>query len=242
MTVSDSTQRTVEVAGVYNLRDLGGLVGLGGRLVRRGRVYRSDFPGFSLDDEAVTKLGLRSVVDLRHHGEVDSECPPWAAYGVEHAVWTLAAGKTDSWHARYPAYLTHRPDTVVGAVRTVVNPASQPVLFHCAAGKDRTGVVAALVLSILGVAADDIVADYLITDEVVVSILARLRTVAPYAEMLAGDTDDDQRPQAGAMASFLEWLAERGGADAWLLDHGVPADELDTARATLLEAPDTQEA
>ena len=78
----------------------------------------------------------------------------------------VAVGES-SWYARYQSYLAHRPETVVAAVRHVLDPASHPVLFHCAAGKDRTGVVAALVLAVLGVHDEQIVADYVLSDAAV---------------------------------------------------------------------------
>ena len=236
-TVLTATSRVRVVDGAHNLRDLGGLATLDGRRVRRGRVFRGDYPGFAhADPDAYAELGLRTVVDLRRGTEAAVECVDWAALGVAHRRWPLTAGREDSWHARYPAYLSRRPETVVGAVREAMRPAGHPVLFHCAAGKDRTGVVAALLLALLGVAEEDIVADYLLSAASVGPVLARLTTMDLYAAMLADSGVDDQAPRAEYLRSLLTWLADEGGAEAWLVRHGVPTEEIVAFRAALLEA------
>lgn len=227
--------RAIVARGSFNLRDLGGLPTPGG-VVRRGMLYRSDFPGFAVSDpETLARLGLRTVVDLRRSAEIEFECVPWADSGIDHLVCALSAGRESSWHAKYPAYLTHRPEAVVDAVRTLMRDRARPALFHCAAGKDRTGVVAALLLDVLGVEDATIVADYVLTDHALADILARLRQAGPYVRMLADSTDEDQRPLAEAMQSFLDWLHQHGGAAAWLATHGVPAREIETFRAELIE-------
>lgn len=228
--------RAIVVEGSFNLRDLGGLPVPDGRVVRRGRIFRSDYPGFAtVAPEVVHDLGLRTVLDLRRPAEVEYECVAWGDLGVDHVVSPLSAGSKSSWHATYAAYLTHRPDRVVTAVRTVIDGAGQPVLFHCAAGMDRTGVVAALALALLGVADEQIIADYVLTDGAVPDILARLRTAGPYAALLADSSDEDQRPSAEAMAAFLDWLRAQGGAEQWLVAHGLPADEIAAYRTEMVE-------
>lgn len=221
----------------HNLRDLGGLTTRSGRRVRRGRVFRSDYPRFVEHDEgaAVRILGLRSVVDLRRAGEVEVECVDWESLGVAYRRWPLSAGGESSWHARYPAYLEHRPETVVGAVRAVMRPDRHGVLFHCAAGKDRTGVVAALLLSLLGVADDEIVADHVLSAGSVEAVLARLAGMETYAAMLAGSSVADQQPRAEHLQALLDWLAERGGVEVWLTDHGALPSEISAFRTAMLE-------
>jgi protein tyrosine/serine phosphatase len=226
----------LELAGSHNVRDLGGLRTTDGREVRRGQVFRSDYPAFAdvEDGAAVRELGLRTVVDLRRGAEAGFECVSWDDHGVRYHRCPLTAGGETSWHARYHSYLTHRPETAVEAVRQVTEPATHPVLFHCAAGKDRTGVVAALVLSVLGVDAEQIVADYVLTEAGLERILARLSGSGPYAAMLAG-ADRDQRPRAEHMQGFLEWVEERGGTESWLVDHGLPLSHLERFRREMLD-------
>lgn len=229
-------KRVRVVDGSHNVRDLGGLVARDGRRIRTGRVFRSDYPAFlgtgpRADEPA---MEVATVVDLRRATEATVECVDWAARGVAYRRWPLTAGDEDSWHARYTAYLTRRPETVVGAVREAMRPEGHPVLFHCAAGKDRTGVVAALLLSVLGVAEDDIVEDYLLSAESVELVIARLVRMDVYAAMLADSSIDDQMPRAEHILGLLTWLDERGGVEAWLLEGGVSADEIAAFREAML--------
>ncbi|WP_182378274.1 tyrosine-protein phosphatase [Nocardioides sp. WS12] len=228
--------RVLSLEGAHNLRDLGGMSTVSGQIVRPGRIFRSDYPLFAdLDPGGMTGLGLRSVVDLRRGSEASRECVDWAGHGVAYHRWPLTAGAADSWHARYPAYLTERPETVVGAVREVMRPAGHAVLFHCAAGKDRTGVLAALLLSVLDVPEASIIEDYVLSASSVEPVLTRLLGIDLYADMLAGGAPGDQDPRPEHMAGFLSWLAEAGGAAAWLARHGVQESELAAFRAAMLE-------
>ena len=231
------TSRSHVLEGSYNVRDLGGLVTRDGKYVRKGLMLRSDYPAFAeVDISTVSKLGLRTVVDLRGGSEVEYERVAWEKdHGVEYQRSSIIANVESSWHASYPSYLTRRPETVVAAVRRVLDPSSQPVLFHCAAGKDRTGVVAALVLSVLGVPDEEIVADYVLSEASVASVLARLGDAPPYRTRLASTTVEDQLPRAEVMTEFLAALGELGGAENWLLAHGMTAEEIGAAREAVLE-------
>jgi protein tyrosine/serine phosphatase len=226
------SSRVRTLAGSHNVRDLGGIATADGRVVREGLVFRSDYPAFADDGtgDAVRSLGLRAVVDLRRGNEAAAETVTWHDHGVTYYRHPLVGGDRTSWHARYRSYLTTRPDSVVDAVRHLLDPANHPVLFHCAAGKDRTGVVAAMLLSVLGIEDDEIVADYLLSDEAVAPILDRLTSTPLYRRMLAGTTVEEQRPTAEAMRDFLRDL----DAERWLRDHGLTSDELGTGRQALL--------
>lgn len=232
---SQADPRILTLGGAHNLRDLGGLRTVEERRIRTGRVFRSDYPLFAEKDAEVARhLGLRTVVDLRRGTEAALECPDWSSHGIAHERWPLTAGRESSWHAGYSSYLIHRPESVVGAVRAVMQPTRHAVLFHCAAGKDRTGAVAALLLSVLGVSPDDIVADYVLSAASVRPVLARLVEIDLYKQMLAGSSEHDQTPRAEQMESLLSWLEASGGAEAWLTANGVPSDELTAFRTAML--------
>jgi protein-tyrosine phosphatase len=233
------TSRHRDLPGSFNVRDLGGLPTVDGARLRPGLMFRSDYPAFADQDEgrAVKELGIRTVVDLRGGAEAAHELVVWEALGVSYQRSPIIADIASSWHASYPSYLTRRPETVLDAVRRVLDPESQPVLFHCAAGKDRTGVVAALVLSVLGVADDDIVADYVLSEPSVRHVLARLADAAPYRERLMATTVAEQLPRAEVMREFLASVDELGGAEQWLLDHGFAPAEVSAARRVCLEPP-----
>ncbi len=228
------------VRGSHNLRDLGGLRTADDQEVRRGRLFRSDYPAFvDTDVEAAAALSLQTIVDLRREDEADFELVSWVNHDVSHHLIPLSAGADSAWHADYHAYLEVRPDRVVDAVRVLMSAAHQPALFHCAAGKDRTGLIAALLLGVLGVDDEQIVADYVLTADAVVPIMSRLMLVGPYAELLADSDITTQTPVPETMQGLLGWLAARGGPTSWLLDHGITAVEIAAFRETMLLTRDS---
>jgi protein tyrosine/serine phosphatase len=131
----------------------------------------------------------------------------------------------------YLAYLADRPDSVVNALRVI---AQGPSIVHCAAGKDRTGVVIALALDTLGVPRDHIVADYTATGDRLEAILARLRSSPTYAQDLDSRPADSHMPHPSTMEKFLTILDERdGGPLGWLRHHGWTDDDTAALRAAL---------
>ena len=120
----------------------------------------------------------------------------------------------------YLRYLRDRPDSIVGALEDIAG-ADGAVLVHCAAGKDRTGVVVALALAAAGVSREAIVADYVRTGERIGEIMAQLRASPTYRDDLAPYTDESRKPDGAVMERVFEVLDERhGGALGWLAQHG----------------------
>ena len=252
----------IELDGAVNVRDLGGLATRNGGQTVSGRLLRGDnLQELSAADvgRLVDDLGLTTVVDLRSTAEVKAEGPaPLQAVGsVRHvhlpvlpeqgsatdmAANALLTSKNAD-RSRYPAdrvtghylgYLEDRPDQVVAAVRTIAT-SEGPVLVHCAAGKDRTGVVVALALSAVGVRPDAIVADYAATGERTGALLDRLRRSPTYAEDINSKPQREHTPRPGTMRAFLEQVAARyGGAGRWLAGHGFGEDGLGLLHAKLL--------
>ncbi len=133
----------------------------------------------------------------------------------------------------YMSYLRRRPDSIVGAVRTIAQ-ADGAVLVHCAAGKDRTGVVVALALDAAGVDRAAIVGDYLATAERIEAILERLVSSPTYRAELEGHDPSRHAPVPGTMERVLELVDERfGGSAAWLGAHGLASAELRRLRDRL---------
>jgi len=252
----------IELDGVVNSRDLGGLPAGQGQRTARNVLLRSDnLQDLSPADIAklVDDIGLTTVIDLRSTSEVESEGPsPLDRVAkVEHvhlSVLPEVGKRTDVIAdalllrrerdaSRYPddvmcghylGYLEDRPESVVGAVRAIAD-APGAALVHCAAGKDRTGVVIALTLSAVGVPAEEVIADYAATDEKIEAILRRLMGSHTYEEDLKKGTIDRHRPRAETMKSFLEQVQERyGGVTQWLADHGFGDDDLQRLRAKIL--------
>jgi protein tyrosine/serine phosphatase len=183
----------------------------------------------------VDELGVRVVVDLRTGEEVELEGPGPLVHDerveIRHRSLYPEKGKlTDVMISKadgenpavqyYLRYLADRPDSVVGALEDVAS-GPGPVVVHCAAGKDRTGVVVAMALAAIGVDRQAIVDDYVLTGERIVEIMRRLRASSTYAADLAGVTDESRKPQAAFIERVLEVLDERdGGPVEWLRGHG----------------------
>jgi protein-tyrosine phosphatase len=204
---------------------------------------------------------LEVVLDLRTDVEVELEGPgpmrAARAVRIEHrSLYPDSGGNTDldadtvrPWGSAdedespgeppvvraYMSYLRRRPDSVVGSVRAIAR-ADGAVLVHCAAGKDRTGVVVAVALDAAGVGRDTIVEDYVATRERVDAIMARLLSSPTYRAELEGHDAQKHAPVPGTMERFLELVDDRfGGSVAWLSAHGL--DERDVKRLRRRLAP-----
>jgi protein tyrosine/serine phosphatase len=134
----------------------------------------------------------------------------------------------------YLGYLGDRPDHVVGALRALAAAGPGASVVHCAAGKDRTGVVVALALAVADVPHEEIVADYAMTADVIEALVARLAASATYAEDMVQRDIASHTPRAETMDRLLTVLDERfGGPVGWLEAHGFGADERAALRARL---------
>ena len=245
--------RWIELDGAVNVRDLGGLPTDDGRTTTAGVLLRSDnLQGLS--DKDVRRLvddhGVTTVLDLRTPTEVRAEGPgPLVTEGLRHVNLDLIPTwdeevRTDRIvpHEQreegdlshfYLTYLDQMPQSVVDALRVIADPASGPVVVHCAAGKDRTGVIVAMALLVAGVDREEIVADYALTGERIEAIRDRLVASPTYAEDMKSRPLDDLRPHAHSMRHFLDRLDELGGVEAWLSRHGFGPDEQAALRKRL---------
>jgi protein tyrosine/serine phosphatase len=125
---------------------------------------------------------------------------------------------------------------VVNALRAIAD-APGAALVHCAAGKDRTGVVVALALSAVGVPREEVVADYVATGERIEQILDRLRSSPTYANDVDNVPAHEHDPRPEIMERFLAHLdAEHGGPVAWLTAQGFTRQDLAHLKAKLLDA------
>jgi protein tyrosine/serine phosphatase len=136
----------------------------------------------------------------------------------------------------YLGYLDDRADSVLDALRLIAGTEGATIV-HCAAGKDRTGVVVAFALAEVGVAREAIVEDYALSAERVEAILARLVTRRPYAANLVGDEPvDKHKPRAVTMERVFEAMdTYHGGIPAWLRAHGWTEPDADRLRRRLLD-------
>ena len=165
------SRRAVDWAGLHNARDLGGLP-VGSSLTRFGRFYRAPRldvltgPGWLQLAEA----GVRTIVDLRNLDEIrELPIPPGVIRHHRPVEDQSDQEFMTTWspHLNSPVYysdvLTRWPEKIIAAFRCFVDAPEGGVLFHCGAGRDRTGMMTALLLQLAGVARDAIVDDYLIS-------------------------------------------------------------------------------
>jgi protein-tyrosine phosphatase len=263
MAAGTEHERFIDLDGAVNVRDLGGLELAGGGRTASGVLLRADnLQGLSGRDVArlVDELDLRVVVDLRTREEVVLEGPgPLVHDGrvaIRHRSLLPEGGeRTDisvdaklPWQGRppqgdpaetpavraYMGYLRDRPDSIVGALRDVAE-GDGAAIVHCAAGKDRTGVVCALALEVAGVPRAAIVADYVATAQRIGPILARLRASPTYADDLEGRPEASHTPRPETMHRVFELLdRDAGGAAGWLDAHGFGASERSALRDRLV--------
>jgi protein-tyrosine phosphatase len=183
--MSHTLPHSIALQGATNVRDLGGYIGDGGRRVRSGVVFRSaSLAGMTPSDIATLDgLGLRTVCDLRGveerakrpapldalpHVQVHSlPIEPRVGASVRDLMETKEATGEDVMtlmRRAYVAYAREFHGAYAAMFRLVEGAENHAVLFHCSAGKDRTGFGAALLLTSLGVAWDDVMADYMATN------------------------------------------------------------------------------
>jgi protein tyrosine/serine phosphatase len=246
----EATSRWIDLDGAVNAR-----VVVPGRLVRTDNLQ-------DLTERDVTALvdeqGVRTVIDLRTDNEraLEGPAPLDAVDGVEVLALSLypeTGGNTDldaetikPWESiaqhpddaeempavrAYYGYLRHRPDNIVAALRAIAR-TDGAALVHCAAGKDRTGVVVALALELAGVPRAEIEADYVLTRERIEQIVARLASSPTYAPEMDTTDPDRHAPRDGAMLRVLELLDEREGSpEAYLRKHGLEGDAIAALQA-----------
>jgi protein-tyrosine phosphatase len=242
--------RQLDFDGCFNFRDLGGYATADGHRTRWRRLFRAD--GLSRltenDLDALAALGIVTVIDLRTVLEADTQGRfPDNVAGVTYRHLPLTdtlpgEEETPDWDsaafvsARYLGMLSEGTETVTAAVRLLADPAAQPAVFHCSVGKDRTGVLSALVLGFLGVPDETIVADYALSYDNMLRILANLQERYPEA----ADIVERYRPvilsaEPASMAGFVAGVrATYGSFEALAASLGLVA-EVEALRGQLLE-------
>lgn len=247
-----TTREPLSLRQVFNFRDLGGLPTADGSTVQTGRIFRADglYRLVAEDRDVLDPLGLRTVIDLRTDAEVerwghaptaatDAEIhhysvikTTWDRDAVDHAVdaATFLSGQ-------YLMMLDEGRHELSAVLRLIGNSERHGVVFHCAAGKDRTGVVAGLLLALAGVADADIAADYSATAPNVLRMQEWYRNEHPeMREVMAQQPPAFMKCPPEAMLTFLDGVRDRwGSVESLVGDHlGLDAHEIGGLRSALL--------
>ena len=246
----------IDLEGAANVRDVGGLPTIDGRATRGGVLLRADnLQGLTRADVArlTDDLGVRTVIDLRTTGELEleGEGPLRRTPVAHHHVPLIPEEEDEPLEDEVERAVPHRPDragstltdmtgyyvgyvedapaNLARALRILADPATGTALVHCAAGKDRTGVVVAVALSLAGVTRDAVVTDYVRSADRIDAVFARLTSSPTYGPSLAQVRADDLRPEAGSMERFLDHVDRAyGGPHGLAMTIGV--DEETVAR------------
>jgi protein tyrosine/serine phosphatase len=244
--------RWIDLEGLANLRDLGGLPTESGDVVQSRRLLRSDNLQTltARDVETLLEIGLSDVIDLRSEYESESEGPgPLSRESRvvihQHSFfreWREGIGEDKPaerpevmpeealpWvdlepsvelanpiASIYLSYVLDRPDSVLSALREI-STARGAALVHCAAGKDRTGTLVAMALSLVGVEREAVIDDYAASTERVEAVVGRLLASPTYAENLRDRPMASHASYPETMRVFLEHVDEQYGGVAGLV-------------------------
>ena len=230
---------------VFNLRDLGGYEAVDGRTVKWRTLFRADGV-HRLDPEAFTELGIRTVLDLRTHAEIEergraSGDHDWHHLPMLKTIWQ-GSSFTEDMSAerfladRYLVMLDEGAESLVAILGLLANADRLPAVFHCAAGKDRTGVVAAVVLALLGVDDDVIASDYGLSRLGMDRMIEYIRVTYPdrYDAMSDQPSAFMQAPEAAMRLFLADVEAAYGSLPAYVASLGVEDAVVDRLRSNLL--------
>jgi protein-tyrosine phosphatase len=244
--------RHLALAGTHNLRHVGGYATANGGRIRERLLWRSDAL-HALNDEGrrvLRDLPLRTVIDLREEAQRAERPNRLAGVGAEVVTLPLFDGwfpspelmGAEAWRegALTPIYehIVHSCGHRIAAVAAqLARPGALPAVIHCSAGKDRTGVVIAVLLAALGVSDEDIVADFVLTEQYLGdAFFAEAERTAEARQFLAlGIGERYRRAESAWIMAALAYAREHhGDAASYLLAHGLAPDALAALREALL--------
>lgn len=236
-------QRRIALPGTLNLRDLGGYPTSDGGALRWRTLLRSDALSW-LDDTgraALASLGLRTVIDLRTDEEARDAPSVLDGVGAQtYRIPLFTAGALGhlppQLAAVYRYMVDERGPAIAAAVGRLCHREALPGLVHCSAGKDRTGLVVAIVLAIAGVPDETIAEDYAMSasylDPGAASVLSRIRAIGRPASRL--DLGVLGAPPQLILDALARVRAQAGTVAGYLARHGLPEESTGALRAALV--------
>jgi len=234
--------RSIPFERWWNVRELGGLPRQAGETTRRGVLIRAASPEFATpaDIARARRLGFTTFVDLRMPGNR----PDWrdAAPDVTRVAADLVGSLSRPQEAPAGGVLRFMLDAgrsnIARAVGTITRLARQmpPVVFHCFTGKDRTGLISIVMLSLAGVPEESIVADYLASNPGFEAMRAAVAGDSPSEFMAAAPTAFRGPVSRAGADEMLRFLQESGGAGTYLASGGLSPAEVESAASLLSPA------
>ena len=242
-------QRRIDLAGCFNFRDLGGYPAAPGTRVRWRQLFRSDGLHHltAADvDRCLGALGLRRIVDLRSSAELAAEGRGLLGTRDEAefhhlplfdgAASQAPAEARDLTLADRYFLMAEFAQQPIARVLVALAESPGPAVYHCAAGKDRTGVISAVLLGLLGVPDEIVVADYAASQEQLDAIVERLMSTQGYQSMLSALPADTLHAEPETMIHLLERVREKyGSMHDYARAIGVGEAQLASLRERLLE-------
>ena len=249
--INDYSERHYSFEGCFNFRDIGGYLNQDGKRVKKGLYFRAGRQDRMTEKDLVqlSDLNISTQIDLRKQEEVlDQGKGPLEAMGANYMnIAVIPEGGSDRLNKlvgdtgisgkRYLGYLEFGPTSWLRLFGILAEEKNLPVLLHCTAGKDRTGVSTAFLLSVLGVSRDIIEADYLLTN-------LDTERQADFIESTVGYPEGYNREKmitiAGvpqdAMKDFLDGVESKWGSVVEYLEKiGITQDQMNKIRDNFLE-------
>ena len=249
--IDDFSDRHRPFEGCFNFRDIGGYPAADGLKVQWNRYYRGGRQDrmTAADLELLDQLGIKTQIDLRRPDEVVAQGPgPLPELGAGYVNLAVIpeggsdrlsqlVGDTAISGKRYLGYLDFGPEVWIKMFEIFANAADHPIYLHCTAGKDRTGVSTAFLLSVLGVSRAIIEADYLLTN---IDVARQVEFLTSNKLLPAGVDRELMTHHAGvpetAMIDFLDGLDKKhGGALGYLDSIGIDKATMTAVRQNFLE-------
>jgi protein-tyrosine phosphatase len=245
--VTDSLDRLIALEGAVNFRDLGGYAASDGMRTRWRRLFRADGLGelTEADLTVLRSIGIRTVIDLRsgselERGRFDVEAHPVAFHHFPFIAELPDAQEFDRrpglLGTQYLEIVSDAGAQIKGTLGVLADPEALPAVFHCTAGKDRTGVLSAIVLSLLGVDEETVVADYALSGEAMLRLRAKLIVKYPEGRETIENIDEVFSAEPAQMEALLDHLRqEYGSVERYVAGLGVGPEVIEALRGSLLE-------
>ena len=239
--------RIIALEGAVNFRDLGGYAAGGETRTRWRSLFRADGLGelTEADLSVLRALGIRTVIDLRsgselERGRFDVDAHPVA---LHHFPFIEELPDAQEFERRpgllgsqYLEMVLDAGGQILAALEVLATPDALPAVFHCTAGKDRTGVLSAIVLSLLGVDEPTVVADYALSGEAMQRLRAKLLVKYPEGRETIENIDEVFSADPSNMVALFAHMRDRyGSISGYASMVGVPDDLVTRLRQALLE-------